>query len=112
MLLRDDLTKDQVWLSLGAVVDSEPLKAKEAKAILRTCLGPEGTVFFTPHAKKELENDDMTEMDVLNVLRGGVVSYDGYQRHSHRYRVNTNRFCAVVAFDTMTHTVVVTAWRN
>jgi hypothetical protein len=94
------------------VFDGEPLSPVHAKTIIRTCLGAGGEVIFTAHARVELANDQMTEQDALNVLRGGVVTHDGYQGNSHRYQVNTSRFCVVVAFDSRTKTIVVTAWRR
>ena len=94
------------------MIDGEPLSPAHAKSIIRTCLGDGGEVIFTAHARVELANDQMTQQDALNVLRGGVVTADGYQRNSHRYQVNTSRFCVVIAFDTKTRTIVVTAWRR
>ena len=97
------------------MVDGEPLTPDQTKfghPPVPRCLGPGGRVIFTAHARAELQNDQMSEQDALNVLRGGVAGFDSYRDDSYRYRVNTDRFCVVVAFDSETCTVVITAWKS
>ncbi len=72
-----------------------------------------GEVAFTRHARSEMANDDMTEQDVINVLRAGRIHEPGeYVGASWRYRCHTTKFCVVVAFEASTSTIVVTAWRK
>lgn len=73
----------------------------------------EGEVVFAPHARKEMADDAMVEQDVFNVLRAGRIHEPAeLENESWRYRVHTERFCVVVAFDSLTLTIVVTAWRK
>jgi len=55
--------------------------------------------------------DNLTEIDVRNTLKGGVVRPGELVHGTWRYRVETSRMAAVVAFESTTYAVVVTAWR-
>jgi len=57
-----------------------------------------GSVTFSSHARTEMANDDLGEVDALNVLRGGVVEPAELEKGSWRYRVRTARMIFVVAF--------------
>lgn len=52
---------------------TEPLASSQIKKLLIAILET-GTLSFTSHAYDEMANDDLTEIDVRNVLRGGVAS--------------------------------------
>lgn len=70
-------------------------------------------VRFSRHALNELENDDLTLSDILNVIRSPdakIVGDGEYENGSFRYRLETNRITVVVAFDSPTSFVVVTTW--
>ena len=88
----------------------EPLDPAAAKTLIRTILDA-GTVSFSRHALEEPGKDDLTTVDAINVLRGGVVSPGELERGSWRYRVRTARLLVVVAFRSETEFVVVTGWR-
>ena len=90
---------------------AHPLSDAEARKIIHLCLGEGGTLVFRGHALEEMAKDDLTEVDVKRVLRGGVVSYDSCRLGTHRYKSETKAVCVVVAFDAATRTVVVTAWK-
>ena len=84
----------------------------QARKLLSSILA-DGTVFFSTHAQKEMANDNLTEDDVKNILRGGrIYEEPEWKSDSWRYRFHTNTCCAVVAFDSVTMSVVVTAWRK
>jgi hypothetical protein len=68
-------------------------------------------VFFTPHAQKAMADDDLTTVDVENVLRAGWVEMSEYENREWRYRVRTNRIAVIVAFGSETELTVVTVWR-
>lgn len=87
------------------------LKASDAKKLIREIVAS-GTIFFSDHARTEMAKDDIDENDVTNVLRGGKVLEGEWENGSWRYRVETPKFCVVVAFRTETMLVVVTAWRK
>ena len=69
-----------------------------------------------------MENDHLTDVDVVNVLRGGTVRPPDFINREWRYRVETPKMCVVVTFDpeparetdpdTDVELIVVTAWRN
>jgi hypothetical protein len=55
--------------------------------------------------------DDLSNVDVTNVLRGGVVEPPEFENGSWRYRVRTLKIAVIVAFRTESELRVVTAWR-
>ena len=85
---------------------SPPAARKQIRAILQN-----GKVNFSKHGLAEMAKDGLVEIDVVNVLRGGVVEPGEWENGSWRYRVRTSRMVAVVAFRSETALVVVTAWR-
>jgi len=78
-----------------------PLKALDARKLLRRLLD-EGR-FVSPgaktHARKEMDKDDLTDVDAVNVLRGGVVREAEWENGSWRYRVETAKIVFVATFD-------------
>lgn len=88
----------------------EPLPASTVKKLLVAILTT-GTLSFTKHAREEMANDHLTEVDVRNTLRGGTPQPGELVNGTYRYRVATAKMAAVVAFRSETHAVVVTAWR-
>lgn len=89
----------------------EPLEPGAVKQLIRTIIEL-GTVSFSKHALEEMAKDDLTTVDCVNVLRGGVVEPGELERGSWRYRVSTGRICVVIAFRSEEELVVVTAWRT
>jgi hypothetical protein len=49
-----------------------PLRETDARRLLRRLL-VEGVFVVSPHARIEMNKDNLTDVDVANVLRGGVV---------------------------------------
>ena len=93
---------------------TEPFGPADAKRLILAILVG-GTVAFSKHAELEMANDNLgpiEKIDVINVLRGGVVEPGELEKGSWRYRVRTQRISVVVVFRTETALVVVTAWRN
>ncbi|MEY4515560.1 MAG: hypothetical protein RLZZ450_7682 [Pseudomonadota bacterium] len=88
----------------------EPLSSPAVKKLIRAILS-DGTVGFTKHAREEMAKDKLVEIDVVNVLRGGVVEPGEWENGSWRYRVRTARMVAVIAFRSESALTVVTAWR-
>lgn len=89
----------------------EPVDAPTLRRILRQVLA-QGNLAFTRHALQEMANDDLSEADIVNVLRAG--RYDGcdFEQRSWRYRVATALMVVVVALRSEHRAVVVTAWRT
>ena len=103
-----------------------PPKATDVRKLIRRLLD-EGK-FVPPgarsHARKETDKDGLTDVDAVNVLRGGVVRDREFDNGSWRHRVETQRMVFVVAFDPEPETmpadeedlgelelVLVTGWR-
>ncbi len=71
-------------------------------------------VRFSRHAIKELENDELTPTDALNVLKSpdAKINQDGeWENGNYRYRLETSHLLIVVGFwNDGTGLSVVTAW--
>ena len=78
-----------------------PLKATDVRKLIRRLLD-EGK-FVPPgarsHARREMEKDGLTDVDAVNVLRGGMVREGEFENGSWRHRVETQRMVFVVTFD-------------
>jgi hypothetical protein len=59
-----------------------------------------------------MENDGITQSDVIRILRAGTIEPAEIERGSWRYRVRTQAAYAVVSFRSESSAVVVTAWRS
>ena len=95
---------------------SARLTAVAAKALLRRLL-EEGTTTWTKHALKEAGKDGLTTVDVVNVLRGGVVDEPEFENGAWRYHVRTAKIQVVVQFDgedeaAPDEITVVTTWKE
>jgi hypothetical protein len=88
----------------------EPLSPPVARRLIREII-ENGSVSFSKHAEEEMAKDNLTMVDVTNVLRGGVVDPGEFENGSWRYRVGTARIAVIVAFRSETERRVVTAWR-
>ena len=94
-----------------SILDTEPLKAHQVKALVRDVL-KEGSTSFGKHAYEEMEKDDISEQDVANVLRRGSPQDGEWENGSWRYEVVSTRFTVIITFRSETYLFVVTAWRN
>jgi hypothetical protein len=78
-----------------------PLRATDARKLIRRLLD-EGK-FISPgarsHARQEMEKDRLTDLDAVNVLRGGAVREAEFENGSWRHRVETPKMVFVVVFD-------------
>jgi len=88
----------------------EPFSSSTVKQMILQIL-VDGTVSFTGHAYTEMSNDNLTENDVIAVMRGGVVSPGELRLGTWRYPIKTSRIGCAVAFRSEIVVVVVTAWR-
>lgn len=72
-------------------------------------------IHFSRHALDELKKDNLIISDVLNVIKSPdakILSEGEWENNSYRYRLETNNIMVVIAFDSSTSFVVVTAWRK
>ncbi|QSQ21166.1 DUF4258 domain-containing protein [Pyxidicoccus parkwayensis] len=98
---------------MASTVDTEkPLVPNAARKRISAILKG-GRVGYSRHAREEMEKDDLTEVDVTNVLRGGrIIEPAELGPVDWTYRVHTSLQCVVVAFRSETELVIVTAWRK
>jgi hypothetical protein len=98
---------------MASTVDSgKPLTTTAARKRISAILRG-GRVGYSRHAREEMEKDDLTELDVTNVLRGGHLTEPAEMGQvDWTYRVHTQLQCVVVAFRNDAELVVVTAWRK
>ena len=89
----------------------EPLSPPEAKRLILAIL-QNGTVSFSTHARQEMAKDGLTAVDVVHVLRSGVVEPPEWEHRAWRYRVRAGRTTVVIVFRSAQALVVVTAWRS
>ena len=90
----------------------EEMRPATARKLLSYVLN-NGIVYFSKHSLNELAADGRTERDASNVLRAGRIFEPAeWKDDSWRYRVHTARMCVVIAFDSVSRTVVVTAWEK
>jgi hypothetical protein len=57
-----------------------------------------------------MAKDGMTVVDATNVLRGGIYREAEWEHGGWRHRVETQRFCIVIEFDSETELIVITGW--
>jgi hypothetical protein len=90
---------------------NEPLHEVAATKLVKAIV-KNGAIGWTAHALAEMAKDDLKTGDVVNVLRGGVITEAAeYENGSWRYRMHTLRIYVVVAFRSEQELAVVTAWR-
>ncbi len=97
------------------MLDQEPLGPVEARQLIRRILrNPEGRVMFSRHAKVErMVERGISEADIFACLaRGHCGSNISFERGTWRYPIETPSLAVVVAFDTETLAIVITAWRK
>lgn len=88
---------------------SRQRSSREAKATAKRILA-EGSVLFTAHALRELEKDQRSTQDALNVLRGGVYSEAEWENGGWRHHAFTQRMNVVIEIETEDELVVITGW--
>lgn len=89
---------------------NEPLPPAEVRKLVREILKT-GTLRWSTHGLSEMAADRLENVDVVNVLRGGIAEPGEWENGSWRYRVHTQRIYVVIAFRSKDVAVVVTAWR-
>lgn len=94
-----------------------PLKKDDAKKLIRRLLD-DGSFVVAPHARTERDRDNLTNIDIVNVLRVGLVDEPEWENGGWCYRVRTAKITVVVTFDSEPDKVdeseldlVVTVWR-
>src|SRR5436190_13622313 len=77
----------------------EPLKMSVARNLARTIMNTDPLrMAFSPHAWDEMGKEEITDLDVCNVIRAGVYVDAEFEKGSWRYRVQTRKYRVVIAF--------------
>lgn len=103
------MTKDQDGDDVELL---EPLKAREAKEVITAILSGGFVVPPKGHALREMEKDNLSMVDVTNILRAGVVSEAEWENGCWRHHIETPRMCVIVGFRSRTELYIATAWRK
>ncbi len=99
------------------VCDPEkPLTPKELRRAIRDCLAT-GSVVFSSHSRRRMEERDIIETDIVNVLENGrVLQEPEWSNWYWRYRIETRNLGVVVTFEPeagdIKELIVVTTFRN
>lgn len=91
------------------------LERNQARKILSAILNRYGLskISFTRHCLEELQKDNMTVVDVFNVLKRGQIFKDPeWTKGTYRYRVETSIMLVVIGFSPPDCVRCVTAWRK
>jgi hypothetical protein len=70
---------------------------------------------FSKHALKEIANDNLSIVDIINVIKSPsarILVEPELEHGSYRYRLETQNILVVLSFVSKTEAVVVTAWRK
>ena len=90
------------------------LTPAEAKAHILKALET-GRVRFTSYCRGRMAERSVTEVEIINVLRGGVVEPAEFERGAWRYRVRANRIYVVVELEEDADgdfVLTITLWRQ
>jgi len=97
------------------MLEREPLGPVQARQLIRRILkSPDGRIVFSRHAKLErMVERGITEDQVFACLaRGHCGPNITFERGTWRYPIETPALAVVIAFDTETMAIVITAWRK
>jgi hypothetical protein len=89
-----------------------PLRPTNARRLIDAILLTGTVLLSEPHAVDEMEKDDLDMGDALHVLRAGVVREPEWENGEWRYHVETPRMTFIIAFESETTLIIVTAWRK
>lgn len=88
----------------------EPLDPVAAKRLIAEIL-ESGTWVCSNHARTEMDKDGMSDQDVINILRAGVIDPAEWENGRWRHRARTARMAVIVQFESETELRLITAWR-
>jgi len=89
-----------------------PLRPRDARRLIDAILATGTVLLSEPHCVEEMEKDHLDMGDALNVLRGGIVREPEWENGEWRYHVETPRMTFIIAFESETTLIIVTAWRK
>ncbi len=102
-------------MSLTPLLDSAlralPIKATEARKLLRRILKGGIITYAQPHAIDRLKERALSTLDCENVMRAGVVEEAEWIDGAWRHRVRTQKILVAIEFLSEEEVLIVTAWR-
>jgi len=90
---------------------SEPLQKEQVDGLVKRVMFS-GSVGFIRHARDEMRNDDLGEIDIRNALKNGSCFDFRLKDETWRYRIRTQEITVIVSFRTESQLTVVTAWKG
>lgn len=90
---------------------NQPVRATEARKLLRRILSGGIVTYSQPHAVDRLKERELSTLDCENVLRAGVVEEAEWNDGGWRHRVRTQKIVVVIEFLSEEEILIVTAWR-
>lgn len=95
---------------------SEPLNHHDVRELIRQILSSPDRIWRTTgHAEGRMDEHNMTEVDAVNVARGGMTLEDKtvFKDGTWRYQIYTPAMSIVIAFEDDFQTIVlITCWRT
>lgn len=95
---------------------SQRMNRQEARKLVGKIMSAEQhNVVVSGHARDELLKDNLTTGDAINILTSpdAKIHDEGeMEKGTYRYRLETDKICLVVAFESATKLIVVTGWRK
>lgn len=89
---------------------NQPIRATEARKLLRRILNGGIVTYSQPHAIERLKERALSILDCENVLRAGVVEEAEWSDGGWRHRVRTQKIVVVIEFLSEEEVLIVTAW--
>lgn len=90
---------------------NQPVRATEARKLLRRILSGGIVTYSQPHAVDRLKERALSTLDCENVLRAGVVEEAEWNDGGWRHRVRTQKIVVVIEFLSEEEILIVTDWR-
>jgi len=90
---------------------NHPLRAIEARKLLRRILNSGVITYSQPHAIDMIKERKLSILDCENVMRAGAVQEAEWENGAWRHQVRTQKIVVVIEFLSEEEVLVVTAWR-
>ncbi len=91
---------------------NQPIRATEARKLLRQILNSGFVTYSQPHAIDRLKERALSTLDCENVLRAGVVDEAEWRDGGWRHHVRTQKIVVVIEFLSEEEILIGTAWRS
>lgn len=90
---------------------NQPVRAPEAKKLLRRIINSGVVTYAQPHAIDRIKERKLSILDCENVMRAGVVEEAEWENGAWRHQVRTQKIVVVIEFLSEDEVLIVTAWR-